>query len=121
MAIVVCGDGRVWNVFLMRGAVFPLLILVLMSTVGAAGARAQELLSRTERCIRLHEQLDAALRSSRGEGSASAELESLRNKGADLCARGKVSQGVRTLAKALEMVGSVPFDEPVRGAQGRRN
>lgn len=91
-----------------------------MSTVGAAGARAQELLSRTERCIRLHEQLDAALQA-RSDGSATVQLEGLRNKAIDYCARGKASQGVRTFAKALELVGRVPFEGAAPPKHGRPN
>lgn len=111
----------IWSVFPKRSAIILLLLVpIFASSVGAAGARAQVPLSRAERCIRLHEQLDAALQSLPNEPET-VRLEALRDEALELCARGKASQGARTFAKALELVGRVPFEGSISPTHGKSN
>ncbi len=70
-------------------------------------AKADELITRSERCDRLRQQLQTAL-SGHVETGQARQASALQKKGNKFCASKRQAQGLRTYAKALKLLGLKP-------------
>lgn len=79
----------------------------LMSLPLMAEAKADELITRSERCDRLRQQVQTALSGHVDTGQA-RQAAALQKKGNKFCASKRQAQGLRTYAKALKLLGVKP-------------
>ncbi|MDG4879213.1 hypothetical protein P9273_29475 [Mesorhizobium sp. WSM4935] len=90
------------------GLIGALLSIPLVSGPVEAG-QAKVATTRTERCAALNRQVDEAL----GGHAAATQVtaaKALQRKGNRFCSAKKEAQGIRTLAKALKLLGVTPID-----------
>ncbi|MDX8480653.1 hypothetical protein RFN28_19600 [Mesorhizobium sp. VK24D] len=82
-------------------------ISLVTGPVEAGGAKVAT--TRAERCANLSRQVDEALETHAAATQVTA-AKALQRKGNRFCANKKEAQGIRTLAKALKLLGVTPID-----------
>lgn len=94
-------------------AIRILVVAALLSALTCASiALAGETNSRSERCFRLREQLDAAIATKTAIVDRGA-IHRLRKKAIHFCTSSKEAQGARAFAKALALYGMKPLEPPL--------
>ncbi|MDW6021259.1 hypothetical protein SAZ10_05710 [Mesorhizobium sp. BAC0120] len=87
---------------------FAMLTAALIAA-SSAPSLTKDLITPAERCSRLSRQVDDAIKAKAADKQVAA-VSVLQKRGVRLCAQDKRAQGIRSLAKALKLLGVKPID-----------